>query len=236
MLPLLAQTVVGFMVPMGRANVLVYSQPVRAQVRMKKAPSGDEDAPVVEQVNIDTGSIVEFHDPTHGAGTKVPVLGIVQSTEHKSKGGTRVSILDATGKTHSVMYKAIHITLPPFKGKQDTPAEEILKEYESIQALESDSLGVDPELLELAWEVCAEDDKDAWTPKAIMSQIDETLIKSPLDAYRCFRLLTSDLGKVFFKALDAHNLKYKPKNAKSVKASKDNWCNSGHSEAEWCFV
>ena len=52
---------------------------------------------------------------------------------------------------------------------------------------------------------------------------------------QAFRLLSSDLGKVFFKALGDN--KYKAKAAKSVQASKDNFCRDPNTvDTEWCFV
>ena len=65
-----------------------------------------------------TGSIVEFHDPSHGAGKNQPVLGLVQGCEFKAKGGARVNIIDADGQKHSVGEKALHIVLPPSKKKE----------------------------------------------------------------------------------------------------------------------
>ena len=65
-----------------------------------------------------TGSIVEFHDPSHGAGKNHPVLGLVQGCEFKAKGGARVNIIDADGGKHSVGEKALHIILPPTKKKE----------------------------------------------------------------------------------------------------------------------
>lgn len=59
------------------------------------------------------------------------------------------------------------------------------------------------------------------------------LVRSSLDAYKAFRLLTSDLGKVFFKPVNANT--YKPKPPKSVQASKENFCREQES-LEWCFV
>ena len=118
---------------------------------------------------------------------------------------------------------------------QTEPAE-ILKEYATVMEQGATELGVDPELLELAWSECVEMDKASFTPKSVVSLIDESLCKTPLQKYKAFRLLTSDLGKVFFKAL-GHNM-YKAKTGKSVRVSKENWCRADdHAQVqEFCFV
>ena len=117
---------------------------------------------------------------------------------------------------------------------EKTPAE-ILKEFSDILATEPTDLGVDPEDLELAWEMCAETEvSKGFTPKSIVSIVDETYCKSSVDLYKAFRLVSSDLGKVFFKSLGEN--KFKAKASKAVKASKDNWCRSITAEPEFCFV
>jgi hypothetical protein len=201
-------------------------------MKQTKDPSEEEERPPL----INVGSICEFHDPKHGNGQADPVLGVVQTCEHKAKGGMRLTLLDAFGSTHTIMSKAIHIVLPPYKGKE-TDAATQLKDYLDVADNDATDLGVDAEMLELAWEMCAEDDKTEFSPKRIVGEIDETLFQGPVNQYKAFRLLTSDLGKVFFKALGNH--KYKPKNTKSVTASKENWCRSvleGSNSADWCFV
>ena len=112
----------------------------------------------------------------------------------------------------------------------------ILKDYATVMERDATELGVEPELLELAWSECVESEKASFTPKSVVSLIDESLCKTPLDKYKAFRLLTSDLGKVFFKAL-GHNL-YKAKTGKSVRMSKENWCRADEhqQEQEFCFV
>ena len=112
-----------------------------------------------------------------------------------------------------------------------------LKEYISVAEKDPTELGVDDETIELAWQVVSSEERVSYSPKHIMGEIDEQLFKGPLEQYKAFRLLTSDLGKVFFKALG--NNKYKPKAAKAVAASKDNWCrevSEGTSSADWCFA
>ena len=47
------------------------------------------------------------------------------------------------------------------------------------------------------------------------------------------RVLSSDLGKIFFKSLGGN--KFKAKASKAVKASKENWCRAA-AEPEFCLV
>lgn len=85
----------------------------------------------------------------------------------------------------------------------------------------------------MAWELAAESDKKTVSPKFLMSLVDENFIKTSVDKYKAFRLLTSDLGRIFFKSINENE--YKAKAAKAVRASKENWCRSAEDE-EWCFV
>jgi hypothetical protein len=204
-----------------------------AAATLKQAADGEEEE---RPPLINIGSICEFHDPKHGNGHQEPILGVVRTCDHKSKGGMRLTLEDAKGSTHSVRDKAIHIVLPPYKGKEVDAAVQ-LKDYLAVQAAEPTELGVDVDTLELAWEVVASEDRASFSPKHIMSEIDDKLFQGPVNQYKAFRLLTSDLGKVFFKALSSHM--YKPKSAKSVSSSKDNWCSDvleGSNTADWCFA
>jgi hypothetical protein len=204
----------------------------RNVVRMKKAP--DERPEERPQLNFDANSIVEFHDPKHGSGDQVPVLGLIQGIEFKAKGGARLQIVDANGNAHAVAEKAIHVNLGAYKGKLKEPAA-ILADYEGIMSLAPVELGVDPEDLEMAWELASETDEGSFSPKFVLQLIDDGFFKAPTDAYRAFRLLSSDLGKVFFKNLGGNHFKPKPK--KAVQASKDNWCRElQEPQQEWCFV
>jgi len=183
----------------------------------------------VEGYSIDTSSIVEFHDPNQ----KECILGIVESCEARAKGGAKVAIIDADGQKHSVDNKAIHISLGVYKGKLKEPSD-ILKEFISISTADPTKLGVEPETLEMAWELCAEDSAaSSFSAKSILSLIDESLYQSQVGKYRAFKLLTSDIGKVFFKTLS--NVEFKAKKRAAVEASKQNWCHEARNE-EFCMV
>lgn len=179
-------------------------------------------------------SVVEFHDPKHGGGAPRPVLGIVKGVEYKAKGGARLQVIDASGAMHAVAEKAIHVNLGGYKGKLVEPSA-ILADFEAVMALEQTALGVDPESLAMAWELAAEEGRSSFSTKFLLSLVDDKFFKAQIDAYRAFRLLSSDLGKVFFKALGPNQ--WKVKAAKAVEASKQNWCRElKEAEAEWCLV
>lgn len=212
-------------------HVRVVQAPLtRAAVSLKAAP--DERPEERPEINIKAGNIVEFHDPKHGNSKCAAVLGLVEGAEYKAKGGARIMIVDANGDKHAVKESAIHINLGSYKGKQVEP-HLILADFSSILEMEATDFGVDPADLEMAWELCAETDQSTFSPKSIASLIDESLCNSPVDLYKTFRLLTSDLGKLFFKPINDHE--YKAKAFKAVQASKEAWCRE-HTELEYCLV
>jgi len=220
--PALMMAAAGFAAPtmLGRSSALI---------RMKATP--DERPQIRPEVHINTNSIVEFHDK-HGAGAAPPLLGLVTGAEYKAKGGARIQIVDSSGAVHSVKENSIHVDLGAYKGKLVEPAA-VLNEYERVMQLDATELGVEVEDLELAWQLCAESGSPQFTSKAIISLVDDSKFKSSLDAYRAFRLLTSSLGKVFFKAVNGNE--YKVKAEKSVSAAKEQFCRE-QQQLDWCFV
>ena len=183
-----------------------------------------QDAPVYHYIPL--------QDPKTKGATGA-VLGLVTGVEYKAKGGARIQLVDASGSTYSVAENAVHINLGSYKGKFVEVAD-ILKEYAAIMETEPTELGVDPEELEMAWELASDEGKASVSPKFLLSLIDDTFSKAQTDTYRAFRLLQSDMGKIFFKAIGPNE--YKAKAAKAVRTSKENWCRSLEAEQEWCFV
>jgi len=184
---------------------------------------------------IELGSICEFSAmDTPGKPT---MLGVVQGAQAKSKGGAKYVLVDANNKQHHCATRDIHIALKPkaAKKKDDSPAA-VLAEYLAVAEKEATQLGVDPELLEIAWEEAADLDKSELSAANILGVVDESLTKGPLAQYRAFRLLTSDVGKIFFKSL-SHG-RYKAKAAKSVRGTKDMWCRAPQAakQVDFCFV
>ena len=105
----------------------------------------------------------------------------MRGVEYKAKGGARIQLVDASGAMHSVAEKAVHINLGAYKGKLEQPSE-ILKEYAVIMATEPVDLGVDPGELEMAWELASEEEKATFSPKFLMSLVDDKFSKAPTDA------------------------------------------------------
>lgn len=201
-----------------------------ALVRMGKASAdADADAPAPEVHLEPIGSVCEFDDGKHDR----ILLGVVTSAAGKAKGGTVYQLEDADGKTHSVHGKQIHAAFGPGAGKEKDVAK-ILSAYQEVAQKAPTDLGVEPELLEMAWELCAFTEAKDVSAKGILSVIDENLYKSSVDKYKAFRLLTSDLGKVFFKTLS--NNRYKVKAEKAVASSKEQWCKQLEGDEDWCFV
>jgi len=199
---------------------------------MKKTVEEAEPAERPE-INIAMNSIVEFQDPKQANGAAAAVLGLVRGVEYKAKGGARIQLVDASGATHSIAEKHVHINLGSYKGKLEEVAD-ILKEFTAIMATEPTDLGVDPGDLEMAWELASDEGKASFSPKFLLSLGDDTFSKAQTDTYRAFRLLQSDMGKIFFKTLGPNE--YKAKAAKAVQSSKENWCRSLEAEQEWFFL
>ena len=180
----------------------------------------------VPQVQLETvGSIVDFGDQ----------LGIITEAEAKAKGGARYSVVTADEVVHSVKGNAIKCTFSPdksMKSWKEVGAEAVLAPFEQVHSLAPEKMGIEPEDLELAWEFLSEEESNEFSARSIVKAIDEKLCKSSVDAYRAFRLLSSDLGHVFFKSLSG--AKFKLKAAKAVQASKDAYCRQH--DVEFCFV
>lgn len=216
--------VAAFMAP--PASLMPRSLTMRSAF-MKADEVAEDDKP---QVNLEpVGSIVEFDDGKHDRA----ILGVVASAEAKAKGGSTYTILDANSVSHSIKGKQIHCAFSPDPKLKKTEPEVLLKPFEAVKEMEVTALGVAPDDLELAWEFLTEEDKDSWSARTILQAIDDKLCRSPVEQYQAFRLLTSDLGHVFFKTLSGGF--YKLKNAKAVRASKEQWCRA-HEEVEFCFV
>jgi hypothetical protein len=216
----------GFTAPPTRLAYTRASATSRCAVALKNTP--DDTPEIRPDIQVSKMSVVEFHDDNK-KGT--PVLGLVEGAEYKAKGGARIMIIDASGSKHTIKENSIHINLGVYKGKLVEPSD-ILKEYNAVMQTEASKLGVDVIDLEMAWELCAEEGHN-FSAKGILSLVDESFFKSTIDKYKAFRLLTSDIGHIFFKKVS--NDAFKPKAQKSVQASKEQWCRE-QTELDWCFV
>lgn len=189
------------------------------------------------------GTILEFDDGKHAG----PILGVVQAAEAKGSKGAAYRVRDSNDRLYSITSKQIHCRFPPNPMTLPTdPPAVALHPYLEVSRLKSSELGVDLELLELAWDVCAEEGHEegleGHSARAIVAQIDENLYTTPVEQYKTYRLLSSSVGKVFFKQLHTHDYahpEYKAKTSAAVADSKEALCDdeSEASEAaEWCFA
>ena len=189
------------------------------------------------------GSILEFDDGKHPH----PLLGVIESAEVKGKKGAFYVVRDSKNKQHSVPAKHIHCKFA--RDMMVTPIDAtnpdvVLAPYVEVSRLQPGELGIDMETLELAWEMCNEEghevDHEGHSAQGIVSQIDESLYTSPVDQYKAHRLLSSSLGKVFFKPLHSHDyakIEYKAKSEQAVIDSKAALCKEEQEEVpEWCFL
>jgi hypothetical protein len=187
------------------------------------------------------GTIFEFDDGKH----KESVLGVVTDVVSKSKEKSppenkcTYEVRDKAAKTYKIHAKNVHIALPPNSNvKPSASSKEKMKDYIEIASLKPIDLGIDPDVLELAWELLA--DEHEVSVEDIMNQIDPDICETPTGKYRAFRLLSSTIGQIFFKRLhshDYHHLEFTPKSPEKVQASKEKWCNGEAIEAEeWCML
>jgi hypothetical protein len=188
------------------------------------------------------GSIFEFDDGKHPH----PLLGVVESADIKGKKGAVYTVRDSSNRQHNVPAKHIHCKFTmdaTVKPMDSTNPDVVLVPYMEVAALEPHMLGIDLESLELAWEMCAEEDAEenhkGHSAKSVVSMIDESLYATPVDAYKAYRLLSSSLGKMYFNKLHAHDYaatEYKAKSPQAVADSKQALCAEDAEAPEWCFV
>jgi hypothetical protein len=191
----------------------------------------DADDDEVPEVRLETvGSVVEFDDGKHSDRA---LLGVIKEASSKAKGGTIYHVEDSDEKIFSIHGKSIHAVFSP-PGDKEKDVSKILSSFVEVSKKAPTELGVEPEVLEMAWELCSETEKDSFSTKSILGVIDESLVKGSIGQYKAFRLLTSDLGKIFFKTLNGG--RFKAKATKAVSASKEQWCKGPGGDDEWCFV
>lgn len=186
------------------------------------------------------GSICEFDD-----GKGRPMLGLVQSAKPSSTKGVVYHLIDADERLHIVNAKAIHVAFPPNNKVKSTKPADLLNEFLRVAECKPAELGIDVSLLGLAWEMCAQEDVPAHTTAAIFDKIDPALLDGSVPKYRAYRLLTSDIGNIFFRVLHAHDhehREYKAKTADAVANAKQSWCHAVEAlgtaavAEEFCFA
>lgn len=179
-----------------------------------------DDAPPVQIHAMSSGTVVEFDLNKH------TTLGIITSHMVKAKGGLRYEVETADHKVHAgVAPKDIHFSAAGAKANL----------AEMIQVLDTSTYTlVDPEVMEICYEVAMEEEKSL-PLKQIASDLE--MGSSPVDLYRTFRVLSGELGKVFFQKAKGHTSHFNARAAKTVEAAKRSLCGSHSDEyPEFCLV
>mmetsp|Transcript_17810 Transcript_17810/g.54794 ORF Transcript_17810/g.54794 Transcript_17810/m.54794 type:complete len:214 (-) Transcript_17810:105-746(-) len=184
------------------------------------AKKEDEGEVVVQIQALAKGTVVEFVHNKH------TMLGVVEDHMVKAKGGLRYEIKTADEKVHAgVAPKDINFSAAGAK-KQLAAKADVLDTAAPLL--------VDAELLELAYEVAAEDDQ-VLRVKDVAALLDAG--SDPVDLYRTFRVLSNELGKVFFAKAKGEAAAFKVRAKKTVEAAKQSLCgNAGDDYADFCLV
>ena len=142
----------------------------RSAVFLKEA-SDEAEPPSLHGV----GSICEFDEGKQGHARGL--LGVIIKAESKAKGGARYEVLDADGRTHPIKAAQVRATFAASKKLKDPlDAPLVLADYVSVAEKAPTELGVEPEMLEVAWELASEADAPL-SAKQILGVIDE--VRSP---------------------------------------------------------
>ena len=210
-------------------------QPVAFRARSVAVAGKQKEANEAEAVEVQAlgkGSVVEFVLNKH------TVLGVIESHMVKAKGGLRYEIMTADEKVHAgIAPRDIHFSAAPLPPGKGAPAPlKRLSEFSDVLDASAVKL-MDPEVLEICYEMAAdEDDSKVFRVKDVAKLIDDGT--APIDLYRTFRILTSELGRVFFKAAKGEAAAFKARARKSVEAAKVSLCKAHGDDynAEFCLV
>ena len=163
----------------------------RSAVFLKEA-SDEAEPPSLHGV----GSICEFDEGKQGHARGL--LGVIIKAESKAKGGARYEVLDADGRTHPIKAAQVRATFAASKKLKDPlDAPLVLADYVSVAEKAPTELGVEPEMLEVAWELASEADAPL-SAKQILGVIDE--VRSPT-AHRALHSASRRSGPLALGAL-----------------------------------
>ena len=163
----------------------------RSAVFLKEA-SDEAEPPSLHGV----GSICEFDEGKQGHARGL--LGVIIKAESKAKGGARYEVLDVDGRTHPIKAAQVRATFAASKKLKDPlDAPLVLADYVSVAEKAPTELGVEPEMLEVAWELASEADAPL-SAKQILGVIDE--VRSPT-AHRALHSASRRSGPLALGAL-----------------------------------
>mmetsp|Transcript_17988 Transcript_17988/g.34043 ORF Transcript_17988/g.34043 Transcript_17988/m.34043 type:complete len:237 (-) Transcript_17988:498-1208(-) len=206
----------------------------RSFATFAKKNSGDD---VAQKQALPIGALVEFEEKGRVH------IGKVIEVMPKSNGANRYDILDHEGlKFKNVGEKEINFATPVQKSasaEQKLMADLVKTQEESTDMLLKD-LGVSTDLLEMAWMEAASEgtESNELTPDSFFSMI-HSKAASMSEKYKAWRLLKTDLARVFFKDLKQNGrvVAFKAKAEDTVEAAKRTFCSSDQNQSvEFCFV
>jgi len=187
-----------------------------------------------QQSSFGMGTFVEFQEK------KRMHAGKIIRVEYKSNGGARYSVEDSEGKKYGIADKqvAYAIACPNSPGQ----ASELYADFCRAQNAPIDSLNnqleMSAELLEMAWEEkSSEDNAEGDITAEGLIELVQGHAASTMEKYMAWKLLSSNVGHLFFKEIKEHGrvVAFKAKTIKTVEVAKKAFCESNE-DSELCFV
>jgi len=194
------------------------------------------DAPPPQQPALSKGTIVEFEEKNREH------VGVIADVQHKANGSVRYDVVEGfgpDGHKYSIADKAVHFAVPA--PNSDKQAEQLLHQLEQAhEEAESElakDLDVTPELLGMVWEEAVEDEEMDQLKPAQLVEMVHSQKATPVQKYKAWRLLKSDVGHIFFKDVKEKGrvTGFKAKPASSVEASREAYCNT-HPDDALCQI
>jgi hypothetical protein len=199
-----------------------------------KSQKHDDDL-VVNKQALSVGALVEFTEKGRLH------FGKIETSEHKSNGGARYTVMDSHGQRFSIAEKAVTYAIPPLTNERG--AEQLFNELAAAQEASEETLlkklDLSPDLLEIAWEEAASDEAEFHevTPRSFIELI-HSHAASKVEAYMAWRYLKMQHAHVFFTELKQNGrvAAFKAKNEKAVEAAKATFCSQHPEDVEFCLV
>lgn len=150
---------------------------------------------------------------------------------HKAKGGLRYTVMTADAAVHEgVAPRDITFSSKPNAADKG----EIAARLSAFRDVRDADASVDAEVLEIAWEISSEEE-NALRLNAIAELLE--IGSSPVDLYRTFKIMSSELGRVFFKSAKGEATKFNARANKAVQAAKQTLCSQADGKyGDFCLV
>lgn len=151
---------------------------------------------------------------------------------------TYYSVIDSEEKKFNIPDKDVRYAMsaPNSPGQATKLYDDFLAAQEAPLASIQESIDVSGELLEMAWEEAAEEERSL-TPDAFIELL-HAHKASAMEKYLAWKLLQSEMAHVFFKEIKDHGrvVSFKAKTPKTVDAAKQMFCRTHQDDNEICFV